>query len=92
MPHVQDLGITFRSGIPGLFNTITVVPGVSVGSIGVRTGERQLNLLWAGTAVPCFAGGHVLNTNGDTAGLEWSREAGLLNPARLPLPIPIAWL
>jgi hypothetical protein len=51
MPHVQDLGITIRIGIPGPFNTITVV---RVGSIGVRTGERQLNLLWAGTTVPLF--------------------------------------
>ena len=91
-PRARDLGIRIGQGQPGPLNAITDVPGVRVGHSSVRHSFADGRRACTGVTVveprpgearlsPCFAGLHVLNGNGDAAGLEWIREAGLLTTA-----------
>jgi len=94
--RARDLGIVIGEGQPGPLNAITDVAGIRVGHttlisgdgplvVGegpVRTGVTVVVPLDADTwSEPIFAGAHTLNGNGEMTGLEWIREAGLLNGA-----------
>ena len=86
--RIRELGVRIGRGMPGRFNSITDVDGVRVGhhTLNIEAGDASVHTgvtiiePRAGLArsQPCFAGCHVLNGNGDAAGLEWIREAGLL--------------
>ena len=92
-PRARDLGIPFR-GTPGDANSITDVPGVEVGYSTVIHGEGEAAARTGVTAIlprgasgvgmPCLAGMHSLNGNGELTGAHWIRETGLLS-----LPIGI---
>lgn len=88
----RGLGLPFP-GTPGPFNAITDVAGVEIGYSTlirgdgalargqgpVRTGVTALlprGRVNAGT--PCFAGGAILNGNGEMTGLAWIDEIGQL--------------
>ncbi|MCI0346701.1 MAG: P1 family peptidase, partial [Chloroflexi bacterium] len=93
MGRARDLGIRIGTLPTGEWNAITDVPGVRVGHetliIGhgplvpgagpVRTGVTVVvphdGNVWS---EPLFAGGHVLNGNGELTGLPWIQESGLL--------------
>jgi len=90
----RDLGIVIGEGRPGPFNAITDVAGVRVGHTTLIRGDGPLVVgegpVRTGVTVivphdgdvwsePVFAGSHTLNGNGELTGLEWIREAGLLN-------------
>ena len=92
----RDLGIVIGVGRPGPFNAITDVAGVRVGHATMIQGDGPLVVgkgpIRTGVTVivphdgdvwsePVFAGSHTLNGNGELTGLEWIREAGLLNGA-----------
>ena len=85
-PRARDLGIPFDFGVPGAWNAITDVPGVTVGHAtlvegeGVRTGVTAVipRGLALSARQPCFAGGFSLNGNGEMTGLVWVAESGLL--------------
>jgi len=94
--RARDLGIVIGEGRPGPFNAITDVAGVRVGHATIIRGDGQLVVgqgpIRTGVTVivphdgdvwaePVFAGSHTLNGNGELTGLEWIREAGLLNGA-----------
>ncbi|MEO8330370.1 MAG: P1 family peptidase, partial [Candidatus Nanopelagicales bacterium] len=91
--RARDIGIPF-DGQPGSMNSITDVPGVSVGyttlieghgSHAVRTGVTViLPRDQAGFAVPVTAGTYTMNGNGEMTGSHWIDETGLLT-----LPIGI---
>jgi D-aminopeptidase len=83
--RARPFGLPLR-GTPGPFNAITDVPGVEVGcttlieSTDVRTGVTAL--LPRGRAafdVPCAAGIHSLNGNGEMTGSHWLAETGSLS-------------
>jgi D-aminopeptidase len=80
----RELGLPF-AGAPGMFNAITDVAGVEVGTVtlisgtDVRTGVTSI--LPRGHAkahVPCAAGSYSFNGNGEMTGLVWIEEAGEL--------------
>jgi D-aminopeptidase len=91
-PRARDLGIPF-DGIPGPFNAITDVSGVTVGNTTLISGEGKL-VVGKGpvrtgvTAVlprgkdslddPVFAGWWSLNGNGEMTGTTWVEESGFL--------------
>ena len=93
MGRARDLGIHIGTLPTGRWNAITDVDGVRVGHetliIGygplvpgagpVRTGVTVVvphdGNPWS---EPLFAGGHVLNGNGELTGLPWIQESGLL--------------
>ena len=92
----RDLGIVIGEGRPGERNAITDVVGVRVGHTTIIRGDGPLVVgegpVRTGVTVivphdgnvwsePVFAGSHTLNGNGELTGLEWIREAGLLNGA-----------
>jgi D-aminopeptidase len=94
--RARDLGIAIGFGTPGPFNAITDVAGVRVGHRTLIRGDGPLvrgeGPVRTGVTVvfphdgdvwtePVFAGCHRLNGNGELTGLEWIREAGLLNGA-----------
>jgi len=88
--RARDLGIPF-DGVPGPFNAITDVEGVTVGQKTLIRGEGPL-VVGAGpvrtgvTAIlprgksydPVFAGWYSLNGNGEMTGTTWVEESGLL--------------
>ena len=92
--RARDLGIAIGEGTPGPRNAITDVAGVRVGHTTLISGEGPL-LVGQGPvrtgvtvilphegdtwAEPVFAGAATMNGNGELTGLEWVREAGLLN-------------
>jgi D-aminopeptidase len=91
--RARDLGITIGRGVPGPFNAITDVAGVTVGHTTLIRGEgplvRGVGPVRTGVTVVCprgaadwrepvYAGCHRLNGNGELTGLEWVRESGLL--------------
>ncbi|MGZ3631666.1 MAG: DmpA family aminopeptidase [Candidatus Limnocylindrales bacterium] len=91
--RLRDLGIAIGSGVPGPFNAITDVPGVTVGHTTLIEGEGPLVVgqgpIRTGVTVilphegdvarePLYAGAYRLNGNGEMTGLEWVRESGLL--------------
>jgi len=86
--RARDLGIPF-DGTPGPLNAITDVAGVTVGHTtliedlkggrAVRTGVTAI--LPRGRESfdkPVFAGGSVLNGNGEMTGTIWVEESGML--------------
>ncbi|WP_353815874.1 P1 family peptidase [Agromyces sp. SYSU T00266] len=93
--RARDLGVPF-DGTPGPWNAITDVPGVEVGyatiieggpgdEVVARTGVTAiLPRGREGANVPCAAGVHSLNGNGELTGRSWIEESGSLT-----LPIGI---
>ncbi len=92
--RAQELGIAIGHLTPGPNNAITDVEGVRVGHSTIIRGEGPLVVgegpIRTGVTVVCpregwtrdepvFAGCHRLNGNGDMTGLEWIREAGILD-------------
>jgi len=89
-PRARDLGIPF-DGVPGPFNAITDVAGVTVGQQTLISGEGKL-IVGKGpvrtgvTAIlprgksydPVFAGWYALNGNGEMTGTTWVEESGFL--------------
>ena len=89
-PRARDLGIPF-DGVPGPFNAITDVEGVTVGLQTLISGEGKLvvgegPIRTGVTAIlprgksydPVFAGWYALNGNGEMTGTTWVEESGLL--------------
>jgi len=89
-PRARDLGIPF-DGVPGTFNAITDVAGVTVGQQTLISGEGKLvvgkgpvrtgvtAILPRGKSYdPVFAGWYALNGNGEMTGTTWVEESGLL--------------
>jgi D-aminopeptidase len=80
-PRARALGIPL-SGEPGPANAITDVGGVTVGyttlieGAGVRTGVTAIHPR-PDPGVPCAAGFHSLNGNGEMTGLAWIAETGM---------------
>jgi D-aminopeptidase len=94
--RARDLGLVIGEGQPGPDNAITDVHGIRVGHTTMISGDGPLVVgrgpVRTGVTVvvphdgdpwsePVFAGSHTLNGNGEMTGLEWIREAGLLNGA-----------
>lgn len=88
----RQLGLPFP-GQPGLFNAITDVPGVEVGTVTLISGDGPLRvghgpvrtgvtaILPRGKSkvqVPCAAGYYSLNGNGEMTGTVWIEECGEL--------------
>ncbi|WP_438854637.1 DmpA family aminopeptidase [Agromyces sp. M3QZ16-3] len=94
-PRARDLGVPF-DGEPGRWNALTDVPGVEVGYTTIiegdpgdpsvaRTGVTAILPRGRdGVGVPCAAGIHSLNGNGELTGRSWIEESGALT-----LPIGI---
>jgi len=91
--RARDLGIRIGTGIPGPWNAITDVPGVTVGHATLVSGDGALDRgrgpVRTGVTmiVPhdegiwdsqVFAGAHRLNGNGEMTGLSWIQECGTL--------------
>jgi len=92
-PRARDLGVPFE-GVPGPFNAITDVAGVTVGHTTLISGEGKL-VVGKGpvrtgvTAVlprgkdsminPVFAGWFSQNGNGEMTGTTWVEESGFLD-------------
>lgn len=87
-PRARDLGIPF-DGVPGAYNAITDVPGVTVGfetiiadledDKAVRTGVTAI--LPRGDQTnhkPVFGGWFSLNGNGEMTGTTWVEESGFI--------------
>jgi D-aminopeptidase len=86
--RARDLGIPF-DGTPGPLNAITDVAGVTVGHATVIADLDDGRAVRTGvTAIlprgrdsfdkPVFAGGFVLNGNGEMTGTAWVEESGML--------------
>lgn len=81
--RARDLGLPM-DGVPGPYNAITDVPGVTVGykTLSGGTGSMQTGV----TAIlprapeellnPTWAGAFSMNGNGEMTGVHWIREAG----------------
>jgi len=91
--RARGLGLTF-DGEPGPLNSLTDVPGVSVGTTTVIAGEGAhvtgqgpvrsgvTAILPRGTdgvGTACAAGLHSQNGNGELTGAHWIHESGTLN-------------
>ncbi len=91
--RARDLGLTIGHLMPGPNDAITDVAGVRVGHSTIVRGTGQLVVgegpVRTGVTVVCpreglareepaFAGCHRFNGNGEMTGLEWIREAGML--------------
>jgi L-aminopeptidase/D-esterase-like protein len=89
-PRARDLRIPF-DGVPGSYNAITDVKGVTVGVQTLISGEGKLvvgegpvrtgvtAILPRGKSYdPVFAGWYALNGNGEMTGTTWVEESGLL--------------
>ncbi|WRZ03056.1 P1 family peptidase [Streptomyces sp. NBC_00385] len=82
--RARELGIPL-TGEPGSWNAITDVPGVEVGYVtlcegdDVRTGVTALLPRGRdGVGMPCAAGLHSFNGNGEMTGTAWIEESGSL--------------
>lgn len=82
--RARDLGVPF-DGVPGRWNALTDVPGVTVGYVtlvegaDVRTGVTAILPRGADdVGVPCAAGWFSLNGNGEMTGTVWLDESGSL--------------
>lgn len=80
--RARGLGILFQ-GRPGPLNAVTDVPGVEIGFItltaagSTRTGVTALLPRGSAAAtVPCAAGIHSMNGNGELTGSHWINESG----------------
>jgi D-aminopeptidase len=78
--RARELGLSIGELAPGPLDAITDVGGVRVGHATLRDGEdvRTGVTVVVPPELPCFAGAHRLNGNGELTGLEWVRESGLL--------------
>src|SRR5574339_675075 len=82
-PRARDLGIPFE-GSPGENNTITDVPGVTVGYATViegesaRTGVTIIHPRGQKNHDPVFAAWFPFNGNGEMTGSAWVEEGGFL--------------
>ena len=90
--RARDLGVSF-DGIPGPFNAITDVKGVTVGhttlisgsgrlKVGVgpvRTGVTAIFPRGKDSLDAVFGGWFTLNGNGEMTGTTWLEESGLLD-------------
>ncbi len=90
--RLRDLGITIGHFPTGQWNAITDVPGVKVGQVSIVRGDGPLQpgkgpVRTGVTAIvprddvwhnKCFAGGFVLNGNGEMTATNWVQEAGWL--------------
>ena len=78
--RARELGIAIGELEPGALDAITDVAGVRVGHTTLREGDaiRTGVTVVVPPELPCFAGAHRLNGNGELTGLEWVRESGLL--------------
>ncbi|EXG81284.1 P1 family peptidase [Cryptosporangium arvum] len=84
-PRARALGIPL-AGTPGRWNAITDVAGVEVGYTTLVEGESVRTGVTAvfprgrdGVGVPCAAGTHSFNGNGEMTGTAWIAESGALN-------------
>jgi D-aminopeptidase len=82
--RARGLGLQFP-GLAGANNAITDVSGVEVGyvtrieDVDIRTGVTAILPRGRKQAhIPCMAGSHSLNGNGEMTGLTWIEEAGEL--------------
>jgi D-aminopeptidase len=83
MTRARDLGLPFP-GVPGPFNAITDVVGVTVGyktlldpSRHMRTGVTAIiPRMDAGKPEPVWAGQATLNGNGEMTGTHWINDGG----------------
>ena len=88
--RARDLGIPF-DGMPGALNAITDIDGLLVGQTTLVEGDGALDVghgpVRTGVTVilprgrqydPVFAGGYVLNGNGEMTGTIWVEESGFL--------------
>jgi D-aminopeptidase len=85
--RARALGIPF-DGVPGRFNAITDVDGVTVGYSTLIEGEGKHAVRTGVTAIlprgkastdqPAFAGVFSLNGNGEMTGTHWIEESGFL--------------
>jgi D-aminopeptidase len=86
-PRARGIGIgSGFGGTPGTWNAITDVPGVEVGyrtlveGEAVRTGVTAIHPRGrASPGVPCAAGFHAQNGNGEMTGVSWLAESGTLS-------------
>jgi hypothetical protein len=78
--RARELGIAIGELEPGALDAITDVAGVRVGHTTLREGDaiRTGVTVVVPPELPCFAGAHRVNGNGELTGLEWVRESGLL--------------
>lgn len=82
-PRARDLGIPFE-GIPGKYNAITDVDGVTVGYSTViegesaRTGVTIIHPRGKSNHDPVFAAWFPFNGNGEMTGSAWVEEGGFL--------------
>jgi D-aminopeptidase len=77
--RARELGITIGELDPGQANAITDVGGVRVGHTTLIEGDDvRTGVTVVVPPLPTFAAPHRLNGNGEMTGLEWVREAGLL--------------
>lgn len=87
--RARELPITL-DGTPGPYNAITDVPGVEVGYVTLTEGAARTGVTAilprgrADVGVPCAAGWHALNGNGEMTGTTWIEETGALT-----LPVTI---
>jgi len=90
-PRARDLGVPF-DGIPGPWNAITDVAGLTVGQVTLISGEGKLQvgvgpvrtgltaIFPRGRGVdPVFAAWHSLNGCGEMTGTIWIEESGFLD-------------
>jgi D-aminopeptidase len=84
-PRARTLGIAL-DGTPGPYNALTDVPGVQIGYTtlhegpSIRTGVTALLPRGRdGVGLPCAAGWHSLNGNGEMTGTTWIEETGALS-------------
>jgi len=82
-PRARDLGIPFE-GIPGKYNAITDVQGVTVGYATIiedesaRTGVTIIHPRGKSNHDPVFAAWFPFNGNGEMTGSAWVEEGGFL--------------
>ena len=82
-PRARDLGIPFE-GTPAHYNTITDVPGVTVGYCTIiegdsaRTGVTIIHPRGQDNHDPVFAAWFPFNGNGEMTGSAWVEEGGFL--------------
>jgi D-aminopeptidase len=78
--RARELGIVIGDLEPGAADAITDVAGVRVGHTTIVEGDdvRTGVTVVVPPELPCFAGAHRLNGNGELTGLEWIRESGQL--------------
>jgi D-aminopeptidase len=74
------LGLAIGELEPGPLNAITDVEGVRVGQTTLIEGDDvRTGVTVVIPPLPIFAAPHRLNGNGEMTGLEWIREAGVLD-------------